>query len=51
MKKVLLIYGGESSEHDVSCNSAKAVIENIDKKKYILECVKITKQGKGGCLL
>jgi len=43
MKKVLLIYGGTSSEHDVSCISAKSIIENIDYNKYKLDCVEITK--------
>jgi len=45
MKNVLLIYGGVSSEHDVSCNSARSIIENIDNEKYNLECVKISKNG------
>ncbi len=43
MKKVLLIYGGTSCEHDVSCVSAKYIIDNIDRKKYKLDCVYITK--------
>jgi len=43
MKKVLLIYGGTSSEHDVSCISAKSIIDNIDYEKYQLDCVEITK--------
>lgn len=43
MKNVLLIYGGTSSEHDVSCESAKSIIENIDYEKYNLDCVQITK--------
>lgn len=42
MKKVLLLYGGNSSEHEVSCSSANSIIENIDKTKYKLYCVKIT---------
>ncbi len=42
MKKILLIYGGASLEHDVSCNSAKAIIENIDNTKFQLDCVYIT---------
>lgn len=46
MKKVLLIYGGTSSEHEVSCISAQSIINNIDTKKYILECVKITQNNK-----
>jgi len=46
MKKVLLIYGGNSSEHEVSCNSAKAIIENIDTNKYILDSLLITKNNE-----
>ncbi len=42
MKKVLLIYGGASQEHEVSCASAKCIMENIDQNKYLLECVYIT---------
>ena len=42
MKKVLLIYGGVSPEHDVSCKSAKAIIENIDTTKFQLDCIYIT---------
>lgn len=36
MKKVLVIFGGNSFEHYVSCKSAKSIIENIDKKLF--EC-------------
>ena len=46
MKKVLLIYGGNSFEHEVSCNSAKAIINNIDSNKYILDSVLITYDNK-----
>lgn len=33
-KKVVIIYGGPSSEHEVSINSAKIILKNIDKNKY-----------------
>ena len=46
MKKVLLIYGGTSPEHNVSCNSAKAVIKNIDNNKFQLDCVYITQNNE-----
>lgn len=46
MKKVLLIYGGNSPEHDVSIKSAQAIKENIDKKKYILDSIYITKNNE-----
>lgn len=34
MEKVLLLFGGNSSEHKVSCLSAKSVLENIDRKMF-----------------
>lgn len=41
MKKVLVIFGGNSSEHYVSCKSAKSIVENIDKKLFEYEIVGI----------
>lgn len=46
MKKVLVIFGGVSSEHDVSTVSAKFVIENIPAEKYQVMMLGITKQGE-----
>lgn len=37
MKKILILFGGNSLEHEVSYLSAKAVYENIDKRKYKVE--------------
>ena len=34
MKKLGIIYGGISTENEVSEMSAKSVIENLDKEKY-----------------
>ena len=34
MKKVLVLFGGVSSEHDVSCVSASYVVSNIPRDKY-----------------
>lgn len=41
-----ILFGGASSEHDVSCVSAKGIISNIDKEKYNLTIIGITKDGK-----
>ena len=41
-----ILFGGASSEHDVSCVSAKGIISNIDKEKYNLTLIGITKDGK-----
>ncbi len=46
MKKVLVIFGGASSEHDVSTVSAKFIIENIPSDKYEVVMLGITKDGK-----
>ncbi len=37
IKKVLILFGGNSSEHYVSCKSAESIIENIDKKLFEVE--------------
>ncbi|MBR5495789.1 MAG: D-alanine--D-alanine ligase [Oscillospiraceae bacterium] len=44
--KVAIIFGGVSSEHDVSLISASSVIRNIDKTKYEVICIGITKEGR-----
>ena len=44
--KVGIIYGGMSTEHDVSIESAKSVIENLDKDKYDIYEIIIDKNGK-----
>ncbi len=41
-----VIFGGQSSEHEVSRISAEAIIKNISKDKYNLFLIGITKQGK-----
>lgn len=34
MKKLLIIFGSNSFEHNISCKSVKSILENIDKNKY-----------------
>ena len=46
MKKVLLIHGGNSTEHEISNISALSIINNIDKTKYDLESVLITQNNE-----
>ena len=45
-KNVAVIFGGQSSEHEVSCVSATTIIQNIDKQKYDVIMIGITKEGK-----
>ena len=43
MKKILVLFGGNSYEHYISCLSAKTILENIDKKKYEVTATYISK--------
>lgn len=42
--KVAVIHGGTNTEHEVSLVSARAVIDNLDKDKYDIIPIKITKE-------
>ena len=44
--KVLVLFGGCSTEHEVSIKSAKAILENIDYKKFKITAVGITKKNE-----
>jgi D-alanine-D-alanine ligase len=44
--KVGIIFGGRSGEHEVSLVSAQSIIESIDKDKYEIIPIGITKQGE-----
>ncbi len=46
MKNVLIVFGGVSSEHDISCISATSVLKNIPRDKYNVYMLGITKDGK-----
>ena len=46
MKKVGIIYGGTSTEHEVSKMSAASVIENLSNEKYKVKKIFIDADGK-----
>lgn len=46
MKKVLVIFGGQSSEYEVACRSAEYVTSQIDRSEYELHTVGVTKKGE-----
>ena len=46
MKKVAVICGGRSSEHEISCISASGIISAIDKNRYQPSLIGITKSGR-----
>lgn len=45
-KKVAVIFGGQSTEHEVSRVSAASVLKNISQSKYDIYPIGITKDGK-----
>ena len=45
-KTVVVLFGGQSSEHEVSCISATTIITNINTNKYNIRMVGITKEGR-----
>ena len=44
--RVGVLFGGRSGEHEVSLLSAASVLDNIDKKKYEVVPIGITKEGR-----
>jgi D-alanine-D-alanine ligase len=44
--RVGVIFGGRSGEHEISIRSARAVIESIDREKYDVLPIAISKEGK-----
>ena len=55
MRKIGVLFGGKSGEHEVSLLSATSVIEALDREKYDVVMIGITKSGQWklyeGCLL
>lgn len=46
MLKLLVVFGSQSSEHEISCISAGNVLENIDLNKYSVTKLGISKTGE-----
>jgi D-alanine-D-alanine ligase len=46
VKRVALLYGGRSSEHAISCLSARSVLGVIDRERYEVLPVGITRDGR-----
>lgn len=45
-KRIAILFGGNSSEYEVSLQSASAVIQNIDREKYQPVLIGITREGE-----
>jgi D-alanine-D-alanine ligase len=44
--RLLVLFGGPSSEHEVSCLSARNVLAALDRERYAVTTVGITKEGR-----
>lgn len=45
-REVCLIFGGKSEEYDISLLSTECILKNIDREKYIVTLLGITREGK-----
>lgn len=45
-KQICVIFGGVSSEHEVSCMSVKFILNSLDREKYQIHMLAISKCGK-----
>ncbi|MDD4188953.1 MAG: D-alanine--D-alanine ligase [Eubacteriales bacterium] len=45
-KKIILLFGGQSSEHEISLKSAGCVVKNIDAGKHDIVMIGITRDGR-----
>lgn len=46
MKNLLILFGGQSSEHVVSCRSVASMLPYVDRTMFVVNLVGITKDGK-----
>jgi len=44
--RLIVLFGGQSAEHDVSCTTATHVLQAVDRDRYQIEAVAITREGK-----
>lgn len=44
--RVLVLFGGRSAEHEVSCLSARSVLAALDDERYLVTTVGITREGR-----
>ncbi|HHV98314.1 MAG TPA: D-alanine--D-alanine ligase [Clostridiaceae bacterium] len=45
-KHIAVVFGGKSSEHEVSRVSAQSILQNIDRNKYDVTMIGITREGR-----
>ena len=45
-KTLVLLFGGQSTEHEVSCRSVLTIKRAVNQEKYKVLCIGITKSGE-----
>ena len=45
-KRVVVLFGGRSAEHEISCLSARSVLDALDPDRYEAIAIGVTKQGR-----
>ncbi len=45
-KRIVVLFGGRSAEHEISCISARSVLEALDPERYEAVPIGITKEGR-----
>ena len=45
-RRRVVLFGGQSPEHDVSCVSARHVLAAVDQTRYEVEAIAITREGR-----
>jgi D-alanine-D-alanine ligase len=43
--RLVVLFGGQSAEHEVSCVSAYHVLDAVDRERYVLDPIGITREG------
>ena len=44
--QIAVLFGGKSSEHDISCLSAKTIVNALDRDRYDIYCVFLDRRGR-----
>lgn len=42
---VVVLYGGRSTEHEISCRSARFILSHLDRKRYVVHAIGIAADG------
>ena len=44
--RLVVLFGGESAEHDVSCVTARHVVAAVDSERFVVDPIGITRAGQ-----